>query len=33
MQNATTGLLTHSLCNSNNTPIYPVDPPLSFETT
>lgn len=33
MQNASTGLLTHSLCHSNNTPLFPLDPPLSFETT
>ncbi len=32
MQNASTGLLTYSLCHSNNTPLYPVDPPLAFET-
>ncbi|KAK4162699.1 hypothetical protein QBC43DRAFT_75763 [Cladorrhinum sp. PSN259] len=33
LQNASTGLLTHSLCHSNNTPLYPVDPPVSFKTT
>jgi hypothetical protein len=33
MQNASTGLLTHTLCHSNSTPIFPVDPPVAFETT
>ena len=32
LQNASTGLLTHSLCHSNNTPLYPVDPPVAFKT-
>ncbi|KAK4183519.1 hypothetical protein QBC35DRAFT_97308 [Podospora australis] len=33
LQNASTGLLTHSLCHSNNTPLYPVDPPRSLKLT
>ncbi|KAK3996650.1 hypothetical protein QBC44DRAFT_136050 [Cladorrhinum sp. PSN332] len=33
LQNASTGLLTHSLCHSNNTPLYPTDPPVAFKTT
>lgn len=33
MQNTSTGLITYSLCHSNNTPLYPVDPPLNFDTT
>ncbi|KAK4224256.1 hypothetical protein QBC38DRAFT_485838 [Podospora fimiseda] len=32
LQNASTGLLTHSLCHSNNTPLYPTDPPVAFKT-
>ncbi|KAJ4302436.1 hypothetical protein N0V88_002580 [Collariella sp. IMI 366227] len=32
MQNSTTGQLTHSMCNSNFTAIYPNDPPLAFDT-
>ncbi|KAK4174244.1 hypothetical protein QBC36DRAFT_218882 [Triangularia setosa] len=33
LQNASTGLLTYSLCHSNNTPIYPQDPPIALRTT
>ncbi|KAK4680467.1 hypothetical protein QC764_213410 [Podospora pseudoanserina] len=33
LQNASTGLLTYSFCNSNGTPIYPQDPPIALRTT
>jgi len=29
-QNATTGQIMYSMCNSNYTPIFPTDPPLTF---
>ncbi|KAK0726932.1 hypothetical protein B0T26DRAFT_747320 [Lasiosphaeria miniovina] len=32
VQNLTTGLLQYSTCNSNNTPLYPLDPPNVFLT-
>lgn len=32
LQNSSTGLLTYSSCNSNNTPLYPVNPPNEFST-
>jgi hypothetical protein len=32
-QNATTGAIMYSMCNSNDTPIWPTDPPLEFNLT